>query len=618
MKVLERTNSSKCAHTHEILDHGGPTSFGRTYFSLCQLYSLPILPHVINHENNHLLLDVERIVKDEEWSPILKALRKNRDLVKVCVYSADTISTTEIGNRFESHTGKSIVRVLPDLIGGIKDCLLHNSFLTTLEISGIGLRETVLKTLSKGLLNNTRIKNFSLSRSNIGDSGIFVLAPAIRTILHLQVLNLSGCELGEKGAYIIAAFLKSLAVRRQADKWAYSLRNNVDAEQKFPSKEAPCPLKRLILCCNKFGDKGCVPLFELLFEEVGLKEKSGLFAHEMIKNNTEILLLDLRNNKISNEAMNIVHQRLANNLTLHGNADGLLWLDSKDPLKSSYHPERIKSRSKMHTTSSIKKYRVGPPKDKRAPLKETQTLAIDKNRPWIMEKRESKGNDTRKAQSVQQTPVKTAPPISSKSPKLNAKYADSRKSAKSHAPNSGKSLNPKPKLIDFGKVQSVLDLYYPPQTDSEALQETIDYDLNYLDSLYRHIENEKKELERTPQYKLDILQKENEELKMRLNKLEGLLITSKYNLETQGNGILESSQLATSTKGALYKSHLDGQHTTNKSVDHLVLLKEHDELKYPTAAILGEIQKTDDHDLLNIIESSIASFHKILDVWERD
>ncbi|KAJ3323971.1 hypothetical protein HDV06_000947 [Boothiomyces sp. JEL0866] len=566
MKVPQRTNSSKCAHTHEILDHGGPTSFGRTYFSLCQLYSLPVLTHVINHDNNHLFLDVERIVKDEEWSPIIKSLRKNRDLAKICVYSVESISITDIGNRFEGHSGKSIVRILPDLIG---------------------------------------IKNLSLSRCKIGDSGIFVLAPAIRTILHLQVLNLSGCELGEKGAFIIAAFLKSLAVRRQADKWAYSLRNSTEVDQMLPSKEAPCPLKRLVLCCNNFGDNGCVPIFELLFEEVGLKgldlqsnnltEKSGLFAYEMMRNNTEIILLDLRNNKISGETLNLVHKRLESNLMLDGNQDQLMWLDTKNPLKSSYYPERVKTRTLMHTKSSIKKYKVIAPKEKKIHSRDITQRERDKNNP---------------TKQGQNPPVN---PKIKKEPKKNNSHQDERK-LKEIPPKYYKSPRIKPKPVDFSKVQSVLDLYYPPQTESEALQETIDYELEYLEGLYKHIEQKnKQELEKDPGAKINLLERENQELKLRIEKLEDLLITSKHKQEKTLDGP-DQGNTADANIGAIETVESLPKESKYK------LVNADPKANINLADTDPNVQKeniVNDSDLLNILESSIASFHKILDVWEK-
>lgn len=111
---------------------------------------------------------------------------------------------------------------------------------------------------------------------------------------------------------MISAFLKSLAVRRQADCWSNSLRSSpLDIDHTLiPSKESPKPLKRLILCHNDFGDKGAAPLFDLLYEDVGLSaldlqftkitEYSGKRAIEALKVNRDLVILDLRNNTICN------------------------------------------------------------------------------------------------------------------------------------------------------------------------------------------------------------------------------------------------------------------------------------------------------------------------------
>ena len=75
---------------HELHDTGGTTTFGKTYFSLCQLHSLPILTELMTpalESRNELYLDVERIKKDEEWTPLLKAIRENRDLSQIHIYS---------------------------------------------------------------------------------------------------------------------------------------------------------------------------------------------------------------------------------------------------------------------------------------------------------------------------------------------------------------------------------------------------------------------------------------------------------------------------------------------------------------------------------------------------
>ncbi|KAI8895083.1 hypothetical protein BC833DRAFT_180381 [Globomyces pollinis-pini] len=360
---------------HQKLNSGPSDSFARTYFSLCQLYSVPVLTHLINHDNQHLFLDVNKVSKDEEWSPILKALRGNRDLVRICIYSNlmnDQTVLEESGNRFQSkQIVKSIYRILPDLLCGIRDCLLFSKCLNKLEISGISLRESTLKILTKGLMNNDRIKYLSLARCKLGDSGLFILAPSIRTIKTLAVLNLSSCQLSEKGAMIISSFLKSLAVRRQADNWEYSLRiSPMDEDTPNLKKNAPKPLKRLILCANEFGDQGCLPLLDLLNEEVGLKgldlqlnqltNETAKRAIDMMKNNNEIILLDFRNNHIDQVHLNHIGTMLEINQKRQVQKEDkdLLWLDSKNPLAYTFYPEVNNSRPLTHTKSSIKKMNV--------------------------------------------------------------------------------------------------------------------------------------------------------------------------------------------------------------------------------------------------------------------
>jgi hypothetical protein len=301
---------------HKALTESKSNSFGKSYFQICQVLSLPILTHLIHHDPTTLLLAVDKVHKDEEWAPILIALKKNRDLGRITLFSSEATpsSIREVGHRFHQSNKpvKTVFRILPELIGGIRDGLLFNTHLASLDINGIPLRETTLKLLAKGLLNNTRLRYLSLSQTQIGDSGVFILAPSIRTIRHLMVLNLSACSLSEKGAHIISSFLKSLAVRRQADCWAHSLRfsplDNDPSLSSQHSKDAPKPLKRLIMCKNELGEKGAAPLFDLLYEEVGLAaldleycglgKESARKALEVLKVNRDLVLLDLRNNEI--------------------------------------------------------------------------------------------------------------------------------------------------------------------------------------------------------------------------------------------------------------------------------------------------------------------------------
>ncbi|KAJ3031564.1 UNVERIFIED_CONTAM: hypothetical protein HDU68_002662 [Siphonaria sp. JEL0065] len=73
-------------HRHRILDGGGSTPFGQTYFQACQNRQSPVLAQVISPAlelKRHLHIDVDGIKREEDWEPIMKALRINEDLKEI-------------------------------------------------------------------------------------------------------------------------------------------------------------------------------------------------------------------------------------------------------------------------------------------------------------------------------------------------------------------------------------------------------------------------------------------------------------------------------------------------------------------------------------------------------
>jgi hypothetical protein len=67
------------------------------------------------------MLNVDAVHKDEEWSPILISLKRNRNLTKISVFSdsKDTKDAAkEVGNRFQDggRAVKSVFRILPELM----------------------------------------------------------------------------------------------------------------------------------------------------------------------------------------------------------------------------------------------------------------------------------------------------------------------------------------------------------------------------------------------------------------------------------------------------------------------------------------------------------------------
>ncbi|KAH6563887.1 hypothetical protein BASA50_001311 [Batrachochytrium salamandrivorans] len=388
---------------NDLTDMGGASSFGRTYFLLCQLHSLPVLTEVLRptlHTSSQLHLDIDRIRRKGEWTPLLQTLHQNRDLVQISVFSNRRIypvhTTAGNGKGRCSHEGSfkrlqsathpkkcqsstaesfthtlavsalpSINPMLVPLFSAIYGCLSANQLLTKLEIMGFSLSESSIALLAKGLARNKALQELSLARTDLGDSGLFQLCPAIRNLVHLRILNLSACNLTEKGAHVLAKLLKSLTIRRQAERWAGSLRLSAEDLERYLIQEE-------------------MGLLALDLQHNSLTDHSAHLAQNALKDNFEILILDMRNNCIDDKILYQIHDFLLRNdkartsLTeqlrysglTHGQdhragsefavQDGpdLQWLDSQDPLKDTYHLLGPTLRQHMHTESSAIKRRV--------------------------------------------------------------------------------------------------------------------------------------------------------------------------------------------------------------------------------------------------------------------
>jgi hypothetical protein len=61
-------------------------TFAERYVRYCKLHHTSVLTHVINHEDQVLFLEVQRIKKEEDWDPIIKSLRKDKLLQKITLF----------------------------------------------------------------------------------------------------------------------------------------------------------------------------------------------------------------------------------------------------------------------------------------------------------------------------------------------------------------------------------------------------------------------------------------------------------------------------------------------------------------------------------------------------
>ncbi|KAJ3264222.1 Centrosomal protein of 78 kDa [Chytriomyces hyalinus] len=468
--------STSC-HRHRILDGGGSTPYGQAYFQACQNRQSPVLAQVISPALellHHLHIDIDGIKREEDWEPIMKALRINGDLKEIRLRSnmgpgmqgaLDAIpahgsaGSSDGGDDSASmNTNKNVKlnfatkRGLPEalrkkdkvtrgsaqirmgrvalkLSGAIKDCLVRSLRISVLEIAGVYLPQNALDVLQRGLAGNGTLKELSLARSNIGDDGLFTLIPGIKAAKSLCSISLAACQITTKGAEFLSDLIKSQAVQRQAAKWVSTLR----AHPMDPMREGyatqdiyaasiagptldiplgtPTPIRRLNLCCNRLGDNGLDILLEGLVEEIGMlaidlqyneiTDAGGRIAEQLVRINGELVILDLRNNRIDPILLRVITSLLQVNMNRRIKASHIPsngktqspqvveWLSDTHPLESTYHSTsttptssvpyeavrtairnaNVLSHLRRHTSSSINKQTFASTKDAEAEMR---------------------------------------------------------------------------------------------------------------------------------------------------------------------------------------------------------------------------------------------------------
>ncbi|KAI8611742.1 hypothetical protein BC830DRAFT_634822 [Chytriomyces sp. MP71] len=462
-------------HRHRILDGGGTTPFGQAYFQACMNRQTPVLAQVISPalEMMHQLhIDVDGIKREEDWEPLLKALRHNSDLMEIRMRSnmgpgmqgvlaelvGEGASTSsdgfdEAGSSSSSRNVKlnyATKRALPEalrkkdkvtrgsaqtrmgrvamkLVGAIKDTLIRSSRITALELAGVHFTQSALNVLQRGLAGNETLIELSLARSNIGDGGLFILIPGIKAAKSLCNINLAACQLTSQGAGFLSDLIKSQAVQRQAAKWVSTLRAHpldpmregyvtqdiYAAAVAGPTLEiplgTPTPIRRLNLCCNLLGDMGLDILLDGLVEEIGMlavdvqyndiTDAGGRIVEQLVRINGELVIVDLRNNRIDPILLRIITSLLQVNMTRRVRASSVpfktknrsivTWLSESHPLESTYHSTSTTATSSIpyenvriamrkanvlnhlrrHTSSSIRKQNFASTKDAEAEIR---------------------------------------------------------------------------------------------------------------------------------------------------------------------------------------------------------------------------------------------------------
>ena len=127
------------------------------------------------------------------------------------------------------------------------------------------------------------------------------------------------------------------------------------------------------MCQNNLGDNGASPLFDLLFEEVGLAaldlqynnltNKTATKALQVLKVNRDLVVLDLKFNSINPDSLNKINSYLAVNEKAKHARDpqidfDLIRFEGKEYLKPLFFDEIAQTRNYKPTVSSVAKLNV--------------------------------------------------------------------------------------------------------------------------------------------------------------------------------------------------------------------------------------------------------------------
>ncbi|XP_051923285.1 centrosomal protein of 78 kDa isoform X1 [Hippocampus zosterae] len=255
-------------------------------------------------------------VKLSDWPPILDSISINRHLHHIAITS--TYQTSHGCGDPDRRYYKPVFRKkIPSirskdmtfkLCKALKECLSLSPNLKTLKLNGLPLRERDLVSLTKGVAKSVSLEVLSLANCPFGDDGLEVICQSVKYSARIKELDFTGCNITWRGAEHLANIIQHQGIQRHGSAWAQSLR------YQQPKLEGMGGLRRLTLNCNTLiGDLGAVRLARELAEDLWLKavdlQKCGLSNRgachllEVLKTNSTLCVLDIRNNPLVDNAL---------------------------------------------------------------------------------------------------------------------------------------------------------------------------------------------------------------------------------------------------------------------------------------------------------------------------
>ncbi|KAM8801454.1 centrosomal protein of 78 kDa isoform 2-T2 [Rhynchonycteris naso] len=259
-----------------------------------------------------------------DWTPLLSALKINKDLPLVSVKSFFQPWVGETGSD-RNKIYKSRVPAIRSkdvtfqLCKALKCCLSASNALKNLELNGIILRERDLTVLTKGLNKSATLVHLSLANCPIGDGGLEIVCQGIKNSITLKTVDFTGCNLTWQGADHMAKILKYQTMRRYEETWAESLR------YRRPDLDCMAGLRRVTLNCNTLiGDFGASAFAESLSEDLwlraldlqqcGLTDEGAKTLLKALETNSTLVILDIRKNPlVDHSVMKAVMKKVLQN-----------------------------------------------------------------------------------------------------------------------------------------------------------------------------------------------------------------------------------------------------------------------------------------------------------------
>ncbi|ELT88150.1 hypothetical protein CAPTEDRAFT_222075 [Capitella teleta] len=290
----------------------GAFHFETHYDNLCALQaSCPLAAVKARLPEGVLDVNGDRI-RATDWMPIVNSLRINKtlDLVAIRSFYQNTLDDHE-KNGTKMRTKAPSIRskeITFRICKSLKECLVGTPTLSCIELQGLPLRERDLQALARGIAKNATLKHISLESSSVGNDGLEILCKGVKNSKSLTSLNFSACGLSWKGAETLAKIIKHQAIKRHNEAWQDSLR------YRRPDLDRMSGIRRITINCNTMiGDQGALALAEALKDDLWLKaldlQQCGLTdvgskaLLEVLKYNTAIVVMDLRQNPMIDQEL---------------------------------------------------------------------------------------------------------------------------------------------------------------------------------------------------------------------------------------------------------------------------------------------------------------------------